>query len=45
MKTRLISAFVVIALAIPIFLIGSNVFKIAFYIIAMLGMKEYLEIL
>lgn len=44
MKTRLISAFVVIALAIPIFLIGSNVFKIAFYIIAMLGMKEYLDV-
>lgn len=44
MKTRLISAIVVILLAIPIFLYGGILFKIAFYLIAMLGLREYLNV-
>lgn len=44
MKTRIISAIVVISIFIPIFLMGGTVFKIAVYIISMLGMKEYLDV-
>lgn len=44
MKQRIISAIVMIALVIPIFLIGGNVFNIAILLIAMLGLKEYLDI-
>ncbi len=44
MKTRLISAIVVILLAIPVFLYGGIIFKIAFYVIAMLGLREYLNV-
>lgn len=43
-KTRLISAIVVILAAIPIFLIGGIPFKLAFYVIAMLGLREYLGV-
>lgn len=43
-KTRLISAIVVILAAIPIFLIGGISFKLAFYVIAMLGLREYLGV-
>ena len=44
MKTRIISAIVALAIFIPIFIIGGIPFKIAVYIIAMLGMKEYLDV-
>ena len=44
MKQRVISAIIMIALIIPIFLIGGNVFNIAILLIAMLGLKEYLDI-
>lgn len=40
----MISAIVVILAAIPIFLIGGIPFKLAFYIIAMLGLREYLGV-
>ena len=44
MKTRIISALVVILLAIPVFLYGKIIFKIAFYALAMLGLREYLNV-
>lgn len=44
MKQRVISAIIMLAIVIPVFIIGGNVFKIAIYLIAMLGMKEYLDI-
>lgn len=44
MKTRIISAMVAFAIFIPIFLIGGNVFNLAVYAVAMLGLKEFLDI-
>lgn len=44
MKQRVISAIIMLAIVIPIFIIGGNIFKIAIFLIAMLGMKEYLDI-
>ena len=44
MKQRVISAIVMIALVVPIFIIGGNLYKLAIFVIAMLGMKEYLDI-
>lgn len=44
MKQRVISAIVMIALVIPVFIIGGNLFKLAILLVAMLGMKEYLDI-
>lgn len=44
MKQRVLSAIVMLAIVIPVFLIGGNVFKIAILLVAMLGMKEYLDI-
>ena len=44
MKQRVISAIVMLALVIPVFIIGGDLFKVAILIIAMLGLKEYLDI-
>ena len=44
MKQRVISAIVMIAIVVPIFIIGGNLYKLAIFLIAMLGMKEYLDI-
>lgn len=44
MKTRVISALVAFAIFIPIFLIGGNIFNLAVYVIAILGLKEFLDI-
>ena len=44
LKTRIISAVLALCVFIPIFIIGGTVFKIAVYIIAMLGLKEYLDV-
>ena len=44
MKQRIISAIAMLAIVIPIFIIGGNVFKVFVFLIAMLGMKEYLDI-
>lgn len=44
MKVRIISAMVALAMFIPIFFIGGTVFKIAIYIVAMLGLKEFLDV-
>lgn len=44
MKQRIISAIVMLLIVIPVFIIGGNVFKLAIFLVAMLGMKEYLDI-
>ena len=44
MKTRVISAMIALAIFIPIFLIGGNIFNLAVYAIAILGLKEFLDI-
>ena len=44
MKTRVISAIVALSIFIPIFIVGGLAFKIAVYIVAMLGLKEYLDV-
>ncbi|MBQ9318964.1 MAG: phosphatidate cytidylyltransferase [Bacilli bacterium] len=44
MKTRIISAIVALCIFIPIFAIGGLTFKIAVYVIAMLGVREYLKV-
>lgn len=44
MKQRVISAIVMLAIVIPAFIYGGNVFKLLIFIVSMLGMKEYLDI-
>lgn len=44
MKQRIISAIVMLLIIIPIFIIGGNLFKVGVLLVAMLGMKEYLDI-
>ncbi len=44
MKQRVISAIVMLAIVIPAFMIGGNVFKLLIFLVSMLGMKEYLDI-
>ena len=44
MKKRVISAAVVTLIFIPIFLFGKNVFKIAFYLIAMQALREFISV-
>ena len=44
MKTRLISAIILILIALPVFIYGGIIFKIAFYLLAMLGLREYLNV-
>ena len=44
MKTRVISAIIALLIFIPIFIMGGTIFKITIYILAMLGMKEYLDV-
>lgn len=44
MKQRIISALVLILLIVPIFVVGGDLFKVSILLIAMLGMKEYLDI-
>lgn len=43
MKTRIISALVVFIIAIPIYLQGGMLYSVAITILAMLGLKEYLD--
>ncbi len=40
MKIRIISAFVAFLIFIPIFIIGGDVFKIAFYLLSLQGLRE-----
>lgn len=44
MKTRIISAIVALLIFIPLFIIGGMVFDIAVFILAVLGLKEFLGI-
>lgn len=44
MKTRVISAIVVLAIFIPLILIGGISFQIAAFILSILGLKEFLDI-
>ena len=44
MKTRIISALVAILLAVPIFIYGGLAFNITFYILTILGLREFLKV-
>lgn len=44
MKTRVISAAVILAILVPIFLMGGAIFDLAIWIIGMIGLKEILDI-
>lgn len=44
MKTRIISAIIMIAIALPLLLIGGAWFNVAIYIVSILGLKEFLDI-
>ncbi|MDD3341599.1 MAG: phosphatidate cytidylyltransferase [Bacilli bacterium] len=44
MKTRVISAIVALLIFIPIFIIGGNLFNFAIFVLALLGLKEFLAV-
>ncbi len=44
MKQRLVSALVAFIIFIPIFIVGGNLFNLAFYILTLLALKEYMKI-
>ncbi len=44
MKQRVISALIALALIIPIIIMGGNIFNIAVYIVALIGLKEFIDI-
>lgn len=44
MKTRVISAILALCVFIPIFIKGGTIFDVTIYIVAMLGLKEYLDV-
>lgn len=44
MKTRVLSAFIMAIIVIPIFLSGGLIYNLAVLLIGLLGMKEYLNI-
>lgn len=44
MKTRIISAAIVLAIIIPILIVGGQIFNLTIYAIALLGLKEFLDI-
>ena len=44
MKQRIISAVVAFLIFIPVFLIGGITFNIAFYILTLLGLKEFMKV-
>ena len=44
MRQRIISAIVALAIFIPLFFVGGTWFEIAVYIVAMLGLKEFLDV-
>ena len=43
MKTRVISAIIAAIIFIPIFIIGGNVFKIAIYVVTLMGLREFMK--
>lgn len=44
MKQRTISAIIAFVIFIPIFIIGGKVFNIAFYILTLLGLREFMNV-
>ena len=44
MKTRIISAIVALLIFIPIFIKGGMLFDVAVFVLAVLGLKEFLEV-
>ena len=44
MKKRVLSAIVAFLIFIPIFLIGGTLFNVAFYIVTILGIREFMKI-
>lgn len=44
MKKRILSAIIIVAIAVPLFILGGIPFKIGFYILSMLGLREYLDV-
>ena len=44
MKERVISAAVAFAIFIPIFIIGGIPFNIAFYVLTVLGLNEFMKV-
>ena len=44
MKQRVISAVVAFAIFIPIFIIGGLPFNLAFYILTLLGLREFMKV-
>ena len=44
MKKRVLSALVALLIFIPIFIIGGSIFNIAFYLLALLGLKEFMNL-
>lgn len=44
MKTRILSALVAIVIAIPIFITGGLLFNIVFYVLTILGLREFLKV-
>lgn len=44
MKQRVISAIIALIIIVPIIIVGGNLFNIAVYIIALLGLKEFMDI-
>lgn len=44
MKTRVISAIIALAIFIPIFILGGIIFNIAFYVLTLLGLREFMKV-
>lgn len=44
MKQRLISATIALAIFIPIFIIGGFTFNVAFYVLTLLGLEEFMKV-
>ena len=44
MKQRLISALVALIILIPLIILGGNIFNVGVYVIALLGLKEFMDI-
>ena len=44
MKTRVISAIVALIILVPLIIVGGTAYNIGVYVIALLGLKEFLDI-
>ncbi len=43
MKTRIISAIVLVLIVLPLFLVGGVPYSIGVFLLGMMGIKEYLD--